>query len=76
MYANTLAYHLFRLLDVVRRDDDRRLLRLRRQRQQVIPNSKRNHPVGKISRSQSYQTFFLSKRRIFPFFADTLDHFS
>ena len=26
--------------------------------------------------SQSYQTFFLRKRRIFPFFADKLDHFS
>ena len=26
--------------------------------------------------SQSYQTFFLRKQRIFPFFTDKLDHFS
>ena len=30
----------------------------------------------KMARSQSYQTFFLRKRRIFLFFAEKLDHFS
>ena len=45
---------------------------------EVRRNSLAKFAAGKknTSGSQSYQTFFLRKRRIFTFFADKLDHFS